>query len=308
MKKCTIIYNKNSGKQKYNNNLEADFSKKLLSKNYEPTFIYTEYHKHALEIIQSLDDDVDLVISVGGDGTFNEVVTGNLKRNHPLLLAHLPLGTTNDIGAMWGYGKNNINNLELLLEGEIKNIDIGCINDNYFVYVAGMGKFLDVPYITTKELKKKIGHLAYVIEGVKSFFHKTPLYDITYKIDNETYRGKYSFVIISNANRIAGINNFYKNIKLDDGQLEILFCSITKKIELIKSLLILATGDVTRVPGIYLHKAKEITIHINQPLKSKWCIDGEKLDTNKKKYMIKIIPNIKILMPKKNIDNLFINK
>ena len=258
--------------------------------------------------MQNLEDDTDLVISVGGDGTFNEVITGNLKRKQKLLLAHLPLGTTNDIGTMWGYGKNIVNNLELLLNGTVKEIDICSINNNYFVYVAGIGKFLDVPYITTKELKKKIGHLAYIIEGIKSFFNKTPLYDITYKIQDDTYRGKYSFVIISNANRIGGINNFYKDIKLDDGQIEILFCSITKKIELIKSLLILATEDVTKVPGIYIHKSNEVTIQFNSPPKTKWCIDGEKLDTDKKIYNIKIIPNVKILMPNKNINSLFINK
>lgn len=307
MKKCTIIYNKSSGKQT-NINIEKEFTKKLLAKDYEPTFIYTQYHKHALKIMQNLEDDTDLVISVGGDGTFNEVITGNLKRKQKLLLAHLPLGTTNDIGTMWGYGKNIVNNLELLLNGTVKEIDICSINNNYFVYVAGIGKFLDVPYITTKELKKKIGHLAYIIEGIKSFFNKTPLYDITYKIQDDTYRGKYSFVIISNANRIGGINNFYKDIKLDDGQIEILFCSITKKIELIKSLLILATGDVTKVPGIYLHKSNEVTIQFNSPPKTKWCIDGEKLDTDKKIYNIKIIPNVKILMPNKNINSLFINK
>ena len=307
MKKCIIIYNKSSGKQlKYN--LEESFTKKLLSKGYEPTFIYTEYYKHALEIIKNIPDDTDLVISVGGDGTFNEIVTGNLKRNHQLLLAHIPLGTTNDIGTMWGYGKNILNNLELLLDGEVKEMDIGCINEGYFVYVAGIGKFLDVPYITPKELKKKVGHFAYIIEGIKSFFHKTSLYDLTYKIGEDTYRGNYSFVIISNANRIAGINNFYKDIKLDDGKLEILFCSITKKIDLIKSLLILAAGDVTKVPGIYIHKTNEITIHFKKTPKKKWCVDGEQLDSNKKVYNIKIISNVKILMQKKNINNLFIHK
>jgi len=307
MKKCVIIYNPNSGKI-----LKHDFTDKfkeiLNNKGYEPTFIHTEYHKHALKIIQSLNDDIDLVISVGGDGTFNEVVTGNLKRKYPLLLAHIPLGTTNDIGAMWGYGKNIEENLNLLLNGEIKEIDIGSINNNCFVYVAGIGKFLDIPYSTPRELKKKVGHLAYLIEAAKSFFRKIPLYDITYTIDNETYRGKYSFVLISNANRIAGINNFYKDVKLDDQKFEVIFCSINKKIDLIKSLLVLAAKDVTKVPGIYTHKTDHINIKFNKAPKMKWCVDGEKLDKIKKEYDIKIIPNFKVLMPKKNIDNLFIKK
>lgn len=308
MKKCIIIYNPNSGK-KLNYNFENDFKKILIEHNYESTFIYTEYHKHALSIIEQLDNNVDLVISVGGDGTFNEVMSGNLQREHQLLLAHIPLGTTNDIGTMWGYGKNLISNLKSLLNGVVKEVDIGSINGHPFVYVAGIGKFLDVPYITPRELKKKVGHLAYIWEGLKSFFQKTALYDVTYTVDNETYRGKYSFIIISNANRVAGINHFYKEVKLDDNNFEILFCAIDKKIDLIKSILLLATNDVTKVPGLYIHKTDKISIKFNKVPKKIWCVDGEKLeDKSKKEYNIEIIPNVKILMPKKNIDNLFIKK
>lgn len=305
MKKCVVIYNPNSGK-KIKINVQKTFENILFEKNYETTFICTKYHKHASLIIKTLTNDIDLVISVGGDGTFNEVMSGNLKREHPLLLAHIPLGTTNDIGTMWGYGKNIANNLKLLLEGEIKGIDIGLINDNCFVYVAGIGKFLDVPYITPRDLKKKLGHTAYIIEGIKTFFRKTPLYDITYKIDNKTYSGKYSFVIISNANRIAGINKFYRDIKLNDNNFEILFCTISKKIELIKSMFLLATGNITKAPGLYLHKTSHLKIKFNKVPKKKWCIDGEKMTTNKKEYEIKIKSNVQILMPSKNIKDLFI--
>ena len=42
------------------------------------------------------------------------------------------------------------------------------------------------------------------------------VYDLTYEIDGEKQRGLYSFALISNANRIAGIKNFYKDVRLDD--------------------------------------------------------------------------------------------
>lgn len=86
-------------------------------KGYSCDIIFTEYHGHATEIMSSLEEDVDLVISAGGDGTFNEVMTGNIKRKKRLLLAHLPVGTTNDVGAMMGYGKNIIENLKMTLNG-----------------------------------------------------------------------------------------------------------------------------------------------------------------------------------------------
>ena len=90
---------------------------------YSPTFIGTQYHGHAKEIVSHL-GYVDLVISMGGDGTFNEVVYGNIQRKRRLILAHIPVGTTNDVGTMFGYGKDIEENLKLCLSGEVKEIDI----------------------------------------------------------------------------------------------------------------------------------------------------------------------------------------
>lgn len=307
MKKCVVIYNPNSGK-----NVKEDFISKFLQilndSGYNTEIIYTEYKYHALKIISKIDDNTDLVISVGGDGTFNEIVRGNLKRKKKLLLSHIPLGTTNDIGTMFGYGKNVINNLKLLLEGEIKGIDICVINDRPFVYVAGFGKFMNIPYETTREMKKKWGYFAYVFNALKSFLSKTNLYDITYRVDGETYKGMYSFGIISNANRIAGINNFYKDVKLNDNKFEVLFCSLSKKKDILKSFINLKTNDITKVPGLYFHKTNNLIVKFNKKPKKNWCVDGEELFDTKKEYTISIVRNVKIMMPKKNIDSLFIKK
>lgn len=306
MKKCTIIFNPNSGKKK-SSHIEKTVNKILIEYDYEPLFIKTEYKGHAREIIKQQNQDVDLVISIGGDGTFNEVVSGNFERSKQLLLSHIPLGTTNDIGVMFGYGKNLIGNLKLLLNGKIKKIDICTINDQPFVYVGGFGKFLDVPYMTPRSIKKRIGHMAYLFEGLKSFFNKTPLFELTYIIDGKIYKGLYSMILISNANRIAGINNFYKDIKLDDDQFEVLFCNITKKDALLKTFYYLRTTDIDNVPGLYFHKTNNLTIKFNKKPKKSWCIDGEEYISNKKEFIIKVIPNVNILMPTKNNKKLFIS-
>ena len=109
MKKCTVIINPTSGKG-LNDELAEKISSVLENYNYESNVIITEYRGHAEEIIQKVEGD--LIISVGGDGTFYEVMNGNLKRNHELLLAHLPVGTTNDIGHMYGLGTNLFTNLK----------------------------------------------------------------------------------------------------------------------------------------------------------------------------------------------------
>lgn len=307
MKKCVVVYNPNSGKIPREKIL-PQFEKMLKKYDYECQMYLTEHKFHTTEIVESLSDDVDLVISVGGDGTFNESMTGNLKRTKQLVLAHIPVGTTNDIGTMFGYGKNIINNLKLTLEGKVKKIDICMINDHPFIYSAGFGKFMNIPYETPRELKKKIGHLAYWTEGAKSLTSKTKLYDITYEMDGIKTRGLYSFFIITSANRIAGINNFYKDVKLDDDKFEVLMCNMTTKVDIAKSLYFLTMYDATRVPGFYFHKTNNLKIKFNTPLDKAWCIDGEELKPICDEYEIKIQKNVKILMPVKNIDKLFIMK
>lgn len=152
MKKCVIIFNPNSGKNLDKSFLE-EYVKILANAGYESSIHFTRYHGHATEIVYEL-ENVDLVISIGGDGTFNEVMIGNLQRDERLLLAHIPVGTTNDLGSMFGYTKNIINNLTLTLNGEVKKMDVGTINNKPFVYSAGFGKFMNVPYETPRKVKK----------------------------------------------------------------------------------------------------------------------------------------------------------
>ena len=306
MKKCLVVYNPNSGK--YNKEVTLPKIEKILNEyDYSVIIEKTKYKGDATSIVANT-GKCDLVVSIGGDGTFNEVMTGNFMRKDRIVLCHLPSGTTNDVGAMWGYGKNMLNNLKLALNGKVKRIDICTINDKPFVYSAGFGKFMNIPYETPRELKKRIGHLAYIREGARDFFRKVKLYDITYEVDNEKYRGLFSFALITNANRVAGINNFYKDIKLDDNKFEVLLCNITKLKDIVKTLYFFALYDASKIPGFYFYQTDNIKIKFNSPLKKPLCIDGESFDDMSGSYNIKIDHNVYVLMPKKNINSLFVEK
>lgn len=306
MKSCVVIYNPISGK-KENFKVMPQFEKILNKYGYDCRIIYTKYKGNATEIVRDL-EDVDLVVSIGGDGTFNEVVTGNYLRDKKLVCAHIPCGTTNDIGVMMGYGKNMINNLKMTLDGIVKEIDICLINGNPFIYVAAIGKFTNIPYETPRKLKKNIGYFAYLAEGVKSLFDKTKLSEIIYEVDGVEYRGLFSFIIVSSANRISGINNFYKDVKLDDNKFEVMLCNITKKKDIVKSLYFLTLYDVSKVPGIYSYKTDKLKIRFVDTPKKPWCIDGEKLNTVDNNYEITIDRSMKMMIPKKNVDKLFVKK
>ncbi len=306
MKTCVVIYNPNSG-HTLKKNMIPKYKEIIESYDYKVTFIPTQYKGHAKEIVSHL-GHVDLVMSMGGDGTFNEIMCGNLQRKQRLVLAHIPVGTTNDVGVMFGYGKDIEKNIRLCLTGEIKNLDIPLVNRRPFVYVAGFGKFLDIPYETPRNLKKKFGHMAYLWAGFKDFFRVTKNYKLSYVIDGVEKKGLYSFILISSANRIAGFNNFYKDVKLDDDLFEILFCTYTRRLDIIKAFGMLRATGPNNVSGLEFHRASNIKITFDEHPKKAWCVDGEKLEIRTKTYEIKNEKNVQILMPKKNIDKLFVKK
>ena len=304
MKKCVVIINPKSGDSKGIREVKK-IETIIENYNYDVKIILTKYRGHAKEIMKNLDNDIDLVISVGGDGTFSEVMNGNLERNKRIVLAHLPVGTTNDIGHMYGLGNNLYTNLKLILEGTIKKVDVGLINNHAFTYVASYGKFMDIPYKTPQELKKRLGYIAYMLEVVKRIFHHIPKYKINFYINGEKHTGKYTFIIISNANRIAGINNFYNNIKLDDDKLEVMFCSLNKKIDILKAFYILKTSDVKYISGVEIYEVNNLKIEFLDKVKP-WCTDGEEFESKSLVYQFDLKNDIEMLIPNKNIDKLFL--
>ena len=304
MRKCIVVINPTSG-HGLNNRLAGKISKILTKYNYDPEVIITKYPGHAEQIVKKA--DCELLISVGGDGTFYEVMNGNFQREKKLILSHIPVGTTNDIGHMYGLGSNIVKNLKLILDGTVKTIDICSINNRCFVYVASFGKFMEIPYETPQKLKHRIGHMAYILSGTKEIFKRTRKYDISYEIDGVKYRGKYTFAIISNANRIAGINNFYRDVKLDDKKFEVMFCSISNVAKLAQAFYLLKTSDISYINGVECYKTDniKITFHDKDIV---WCLDGEKYTNDVDTYTIDTDKTVNMLIPTVNVDKLFSKK
>lgn len=305
MKKCVIIYNHQSGNHHVS---EKSFYHVLEKYDYTTTIIHTKYKGHASEIIEHL-DDADLVISAGGDGTYNEVITGNLNRKKPFLIANLPIGTTNDVGNMYGYTKDTLKNLELVLNGVVKEVDIPKINGHVFTYVASFGNFMNIAYETPRLLKSKYGRLAYIIYGIKIIKDNSlKLYDVTYEIDGVKCSGKYSLIFITSSTRIGGVNDIFEDVKLDDKKFEVVLCNLTSKKDLAKNFLLLPVKHIEEIPGFTVYKAGRFKMNITNTQNTSWCIDGEKLEDEQHSYDLTISDTMKLLVPKVNVDRLFMNK
>ena len=304
MRKCVVIMNPESGKVKKIDN-KKDFYDVLRKYGYDAEIKYTKHKGNAIEIVNNLENDIDLVISAGGDGTLNEVVTGNSLRKKKLTLANLPMGTTNDVANMYGYTKNYLKNLELLLSGKEKKIDVCYINNTPFIYVACLGDYIDMAYNTPRELKKKYGKIAYILYGLKQLRNKINTYDVKYKIDGEVFHGRYSFFFITNSSRIAGLNDVYDDIKLDDNMFEVAFANIKNKKDMLKMFFLINNMDVKEIPGITYHQANNLEIEFLNGPKTSWCIDGEEYNSPQTHFIFRVKQEMKMKMPKKNIKKLF---
>ena len=215
------------------------------------------------------------------------------------------MGSTNDLGRMYGYHSNYLENLKLLLDGDIKNIDVCKINNKSFVYFAGVGSFVNVAYETPRRLKEKYGRTAYFIYALKQFDGQVKEYNIKYEIDGKKHEGKYSFIFITNSSSVAGVEDIYPDVKLDDNMFEVLLCETTSKLKLIKIISLLKRQDIRTIPYLTYYKADNLKITFEDIPEDSWCIDGEELKHNDKEFNFCISKEVNVLIPKANIDKLF---
>lgn len=305
MMKCVLIYNPNSGKLTNRNDIKKLY-KIFENYGYDVEIIYTEYKGHAKEITKKL-KDVDLLICAGGDGTLNEVISGNIERSKPLLLGHLPLGSVNDVAHMYGLTGSTTRNLVMLLNGVRKNIDVCLLNENPFVYVACIGAWVDISYSTPRKLKEKYGKFAYAIYGIKQLKQKLQFYNIKYTVNGETHEDRFSFIFITNSNRVGGVNNIYDDVKLDDNKFEVLLCDIKNKWDIIRAVYYLTHRKLEDISVFKYYKTDNIKLEFDEVPPS-WCIDGDELTHESKKFEIKINKDNDMLLPSKNIEKLFENR
>lgn len=305
MKKCAIIMNPESGKIKSIGS-KKNFYDILRKYGYDAEIKYTKRPKDATEIVKNLPNDIDLVISAGGDGTLNEVVTGNMARTKKLTLANLPMGTTNDVGHMYGLNSDYIKNLELILSGTIKTVDVCYMNDEPFIYVCCLGDYIDMSYNTPRELKKKYGKIAYIMYGLKQLRNSIHTYNIKYRIDGKEYTGNYAYFFITNSSRVAGMNDIYcEDIKLNDGMFEVALVPLKNKKDMLKAFFELSRYGLKNISNVTYYQTDHFELEFLDPPKVSWCIDGEEYKTPKHILNFNVTGKMKMLLPKENINRLF---
>jgi diacylglycerol kinase (ATP) len=163
----------------------------------------------------------DLIVAAGGDGTLNEVINGIMNSGRPIKLAVFPIGTMNDFGKFLNLPKNPANLAQRIEDDSYSMIDIGQIDDQYFINVASMGVFTSVAHTTSKETKNILGPLAYYLEGLKQFTAATlPKTNIKIESNELSYAGNYILFLISNSSSIGGFHRMAPKASVTDGKFD----------------------------------------------------------------------------------------
>lgn len=173
-------------------------------------------------------EEYDLLVTNGGDGTLNLVVWGieQYKTQFPEAkippLIYVPTGSTNDFGRSLGLSFDPVMAIQDSLNGEEVLLDIGMANERPFVYVAAFGAFVETAYETSREMKLALGHLAYLIEGIKSLPTIEPI-PARISWNDQVLEDEFIFGAFINSHSVGGILEFDEDIvDLSDGKFELL--------------------------------------------------------------------------------------
>ena len=220
-KKLLLILNPISGKKVGKRHL-ANVVEAFCRGDYLPTVCVTTARGDAHRLAYTHGGEADLVVCLGGDGTFNEVVSGMLEAGHTTPLGYIPCGSTNDFAAGIGLHKSIPKATNAILEGTPHTYDVGMFGDRYFSYVASFGAFTRASYATPQNVKNALGHLAYVLEGVKELSH-IRAWTVRVEVDGMVVEGEFLFGAISNSTSLGGVLKMDPSVvDMNDGLLELL--------------------------------------------------------------------------------------
>ncbi len=265
-----LVYNPKSGKQNFEKKL--DYVMERFKPHFHDIFVYaTEYPNHATDLSEiACKENYDMLVIVGGDGTFNECVNGLMKHETRPKIGYIPAGTCCDIGMSLGLSKNIKKSIDIILTGLPVKMDIVKTNDRYSCYVTASGAFIDISYVTDSKLKKKIGYFAYLVKALEEIF-TIPKMKMTIHHNDEVYKGVFSLVMIINSKRVAGVNMIYKP-SLDDGLVNVV---LYKNIFPFNFYLYVLAFIFPFWSTPLVTRFKTERMEIKTESKAKWNIDGE---------------------------------
>ena len=273
MKKMLFIMNPFAG-QKRANKVLSELLLMFTKAGYDVITHMTTGTGSAAETAARLAAEVELIVCCGGDGTFNETVSGVLESGVPVNIGYIPAGSTNDFAASLKLSTNILQAAKDILEGEPVAYDVGKFGDRYFSYVASFGAFTRASYSTPQSIKNALGHTAYVLEGIQELSQIRKEH-IRMEMDGEVVEDDFLFGAICNSTSVGGILTLDpKQVDMADGLLEILLVRAPRNLGEISECLQALQSQQYNCAMITFRSAHHVTVCADPDMP--WTLDGER--------------------------------
>ena len=273
MKKMLFVMNPYSGMRRAARYL-ADIIAMFNRSGYEVITHMTGGPRDAEDVVAEIAPRVDLVVCCGGDGTFNETISGILKSGADTPVGYIPAGSTNDFASSLRLSTNILQAARDILDGEPVSYDVGKFGERYFSYVASFGAFTKTSYATPQNVKNALGHVAYLLGSVQelSQIRKTHM---RIETEDRVIEDEFIFGAISNSTSVGGILTLDpKQVDMRDGKFELLLVRAPRDL--------LEISDCLRALQTQKYNCRMVTflstshVRITANADMIWTLDGER--------------------------------
>jgi YegS/Rv2252/BmrU family lipid kinase len=185
---------------------------------YDYSIKFTKYAGHAISLAkQAVENNTDIVVAVGGDGSVNEVAKSLVGTD--ACLAILPGGSGNGFAMHLGLGRDQEKAIDFLNNGSEIIVDTCSVNNRFFANVAGIGFDARIAFMTKKN--KKRGFLPYLITSLQESKKFKPA-SLEIEIDGKTIKGEYAAAVVANASMYGYHFTIAPEASMQDGIMNII--------------------------------------------------------------------------------------
>ena len=223
------------------------------------------------------ESDVDLVVSIGGDGTLREVLDAlSTTDRNDLPVAMLPMGTANVLAVDFRLPGHVPGVLELVRAGTTRQLDLARVGPPGGPWVTSflaLGVGLDAEVVERLHTARtgSITKLSYVPHSLKAVASYRPS-SLEVTIDGERLEGRFGQVIVSNMYNYGGLMRLDRRCRADDGRWEVYLWRRATRRDLFGSFVRSLAG---RLPGGACEciQAREVSVSSERPVP--YHVDGD---------------------------------
>jgi diacylglycerol kinase (ATP) len=275
MEKYLVVYNPTSGKEVGQQRLFQIAKKLLIDEDISMTFISTKKKGDAIKASRlGCSEGYDMIIACGGDGTINEVVNGIMQSQCKTKLAILPTGTINDFASYMQIPTSIADFTKMLKNKKTNMVDVGIVNNQYFINVVSGGAFTNIPHEVPSDTKTIFGKYAYYFQAaleIPNQIYKS--YNLKVESSGKVFNIDALVFIVSNTPSIGGFKKLSPDAKYNDGLFDVVIFEKTNPLIMLEIFTGMASGDHVNHPMVHYFKTNEITIDSDDDLTID--IDGE---------------------------------